>query len=388
MPGASDSAASRLAACFANLEAVRRLVRDVLGCGCPEEVFADVAVGLPSVFGEDADRLAVELVVGRRLLIRLVATEGLVEDEPEARALLTRGRAARDAHGLHRFRLVLVGPVPAALLARLEADAARLDDRTHVHQLPAAAWERLTAPGPTEAAHPAVTPQALDLLPTRDGYDRWAEIYDAEDNPLIVLEERHVTGLVGDVRGLEVVDLGCGTGRHAITLAAAGARVTAVDFSESMLASARAKPGAADVRFVVHDLRRPLPFPEAAFDLVLCCLVLEHIGDLDGFFREVARVCRLDGRAVLTAMHPAMMLRGITARFTDPTTGRETRPQSYANQIADYVMAAARAGLRLDHLSEHPVDEELAARSPRSRRYLGWPLLLAMRLRPTADHEP
>jgi hypothetical protein len=32
-------------------------------------------------------------------------------------------------------------------------------------------------------------------------------------------------------------------------------------------------------------------------------------------------------------------------------------------------------------MSEHVVDEELAARSPRAQKYLGWPLLLVMRLR-------
>jgi malonyl-CoA O-methyltransferase len=230
----------------------------------------------------------------------------------------------------------------------------------------------------TPDAPPA--PEGPEILPTRDGYDRWAEIYDDEDNPLIRLEERFLPGVLGPVSGLDLVDLGCGTGRHALAAAAAGARVTAMDFSEAMLARARAKPGAEALRLVVHDLAGGLPFDDAAFDVVLCCLVLEHIVDLDAFFREVRRIGRPGGRAVLTAMHPAMMLRGITARFHDPATGRDVRPRSYDNQISDYVMAAMRAGLRLEHLAEHAVDDELVAVSPRSQRYLGWPLLLVMRL--------
>ena len=198
-----------------------------------------------------------------------------------------------------------------------------------------------------------------EILPTREGYDRWAAIYDDEDNPLIRLEERFLPGVLGDLRGLAVVDLGCGTGRHAVAAAAAGARVTAVDFSAAMLARARAKAGAEAVRFVVHDLQRPLPFDDGAFDVALSCLVLEHIADLDAFFREVRRICKAGGRAVLTAMHPAMMLRGITARFADPATVRDVRPRSYANQLSDYVMAAT---------------------TPRAQRYLGWPLLVVMRL--------
>ena len=43
-------------------------------------------------------------------------------------------------------------------------------------------------------------------------------------------------------------------------------------------------------------------------------------------------------------------------------------------------MAATRAGLRFDHLSEHAVDSELLAASPRAAKYAGWPLLLLMRL--------
>ena len=80
-------------------------------------------------------------------------------------------------------------------------------------------------------------------------------------------------------------------------------------------------------------------------------------------------------------MHPALMLRGLQARFVDPQTRRETRPASCPHQISDYLTAALRAGLELDHISEHFVDDDLVARSPRAGKYLGWPMLLAMRFR-------
>src|SRR5882757_2009818 len=116
-------------------------------------------------------------------------------------------------------------------------------------------------------------PMDMETVPTRAGYDRWAEFYDTEDNPLVFLEEQHIGALAGNVAGLKVADLGCGTGRHALRLAAAGARVTAVDFSEAMLARARRKPGAAAISFVQHDLVKPLPLESAFFDRVFCCLV-------------------------------------------------------------------------------------------------------------------
>ena len=81
-------------------------------------------------------------------------------------------------------------------------------------------------------------------------------------------------------------------------------------------------------------------------------------------------------------MHPAMMLRGVQARFIEPASGRRIYPQSQPNQISDYVMAAVHAELQLEHLAEHAVDSSLAASSPRAAKYLGWPLLLLMRLKP------
>ena len=227
--------------------------------------------------------------------------------------------------------------------------------------------------------------EPIDLLPTKDGYDRWAQIYDEDDNPLIALEEPCVDRLLGDVRGLAVVDIGCGTGRHALRLARAGALVQALDFSEAMLHRARLKTGSSNIVFRVHDLAQPLPFPDGDFDRVVCGLVIDHIADLSGLFREMHRVCRPTGFAVVSVMHPAMMLRGVQARFRDPASGREIRPASCAHQLSDYVMAAARAGFVFDHLSEHAVDESLANRMERARRYLGWPMLFLMRLLPGSE---
>jgi ubiquinone/menaquinone biosynthesis C-methylase UbiE len=222
-------------------------------------------------------------------------------------------------------------------------------------------------------------------LPTRDGYDRWASSYDSDANPLPALEEPWVHRLVGDVRGLTVLDLGCGTGRHALWLASNGATVHALDFSPAMLDEARRKAEEKDVVFQVHDLTTPLPFPAASFDGIVCGLVVDHIADLRSFFCEMRRVCRPIVWAVVSVVHPAMMLRGVRARFRDAESGLEVRPASYSHQLTDYILAAARARFAFDHLSEQVVDEELASRVERAKRYVGWPLLFLMRLSPSRE---
>jgi malonyl-CoA O-methyltransferase len=213
------------------------------------------------------------------------------------------------------------------------------------------------------------------LVSVRGGYDRWAAIYDHDANPLPALEEPIVRRAIGEPRGLSVLDLGCGTGRHALWLAAGGATVTAVDFSEGMLEEARRKPGAEQIRFLCHDLHTSLPLGDGEFDLVVSGLVLEHLRELDGFFAEIKRVLKADGRAVVSAMHPAMFLRGSQARFTDPSTGELVQPGSIAHTISAFVMAAVSAEMWLTGIEEISPDAEFAEKYPRAEKYVGWPML-------------
>ena len=99
-----------------------------------------------------------------------------------------------------------------------------------------------------------------------------------------------------DPAGRALLDLGSGGGLLAEELAAGGCRVTGVDPSAASLAVARAH--AARHGHAVAYARaagEALPFPAAAFDLVVCCDVLEHVADLDRVLAETARVLRPGG---------------------------------------------------------------------------------------------
>lgn len=214
-------------------------------------------------------------------------------------------------------------------------------------------------------------------LPTREGYDRWSGFYDDYANPLIELETPVVQRMLGELNGLDVLDVGCGTGRHALWMAEMGARVSGIDFSAGMLEQAAAKDGAGKIQFLRHDLHEPLPFEAASFDRVVHCLVLDHLKDPGAMLAEFARVLRPGGRAVISVMHPAMYLKGTQARFVDPANGELVLIQNEQYTIPDYVMGIKGAGLELELIEQASGSAELAARIPRAEKYIGWPMLLA-----------
>lgn len=218
-------------------------------------------------------------------------------------------------------------------------------------------------------------------LPTREAYDLWAARYDSSGTWLGALEGSATAHALGDVHGLHVLDAGCGTGRHAIPMASAGAQVTAVDVSSEMLARARAKSTAVSVRFVLADLTSPLPFRSAIFDGVLSALVLEHLPAPQAFFGELGRVTRPGGRIVITAMHPAMLELGASAAFR-LSSYEEIRPHSYKMSLQQYVDAVERAGLVLETFDEYAPDEAFSAQFPYASPYIGVPALLVMHMSP------
>jgi SAM-dependent methyltransferase len=103
---------------------------------------------------------------------------------------------------------------------------------------------------------------------------------------------------LGDVRGRDVLDYGCGHGMAAVVLARRGARVTGFDLSHAYLAEARdrARANGVAVAFVQADGER-LPFASGSFDAVWGHAILHHL-DLGVAAPELARVLRPGGIGV------------------------------------------------------------------------------------------
>jgi ubiquinone/menaquinone biosynthesis C-methylase UbiE len=142
-------------------------------------------------------------------------------------------------------------------------------------------------------------------------YDGFARAYahNNETNPFNALYERPaIISLAGDVRGLRVLDAGCGSGVHAAELIKRGANVTGVDLSRDLLNIARERLGPG-VQLREADLSQPLPFPDNAFDLVLSSLVMHYLAEWEPTLGELYRVLIPHGRLVLSTHHPFMDMR-------------------------------------------------------------------------------
>ena len=218
-----------------------------------------------------------------------------------------------------------------------------------------------------------------------EGYDVWAPTYDREKNPLILIEEPVTLGLIGEVRGLRVLDLGCGTGRYALRLADGGATVIGVDPSKRMLELAKEKAGdTGRIEFhqgTIEEMR----FPDAHFDLVVSALALSHVRDLEPTMREVARLLKGRGRIVISDIHPFWPISGHDyVEFYDET-GQEYRLPEYPHLTEEIWDLFSANGMLVERIRELKIDSDLVSQVPNLKGYEGVPLAMIVSGRKARD---
>jgi len=112
---------------------------------------------------------------------------------------------------------------------------------------------------------------------------------------------RRAFELMGDVTGKRILDVGCGTGAHAATLAVMGAEVWGFDLSRVAIEKARLIADANGVGHRCHfevGNAAEMPYEAEYFDIVFCGQVLHHIWKYPNVDGELYRVLKPGGRLV------------------------------------------------------------------------------------------
>lgn len=183
--------------------------------------------------------------------------------------------------------------------------------------------------------------------------------------------------------GQRILDIACGNGLHARRLAALGAEVVAVDFSEELVTRAAARREHAEsIRYEVVDVtseQQLLSLAGGPFDAAVCQMALFDIADIVPLLSTLPRLLRPGGRFVFTIVHPCfnnnhfkfvaeredqdgelvttylLNLRGYMSPSTDPglAMAGQPEPHLYFHRPLSHIFGAAFAqGFVLDGMEE------------------------------------
>ena len=262
------------------------------------------------------------------------------------------------------------------------------------------------------AGRPSTNAPTVDGVSKSAGWDEHASWWEATftDGADAEYERQIIPALRGALEGCRrVLDLGCGEGQVARSLADVAGCLVGIDPSWEQVRRAAEKGGGPG--FLSGD-GVDLPFPDEAFDGLAVCLVLEHIDDLDGVLEEMARVLEPGGRLAIVLNHPLLQPPGsgwVHDHMIDPPETywrvgpylservfeEEIEPGHHVRfvhrPLGRYINALTAAGLRLVAVDEPRPLDDVALGGPPSEMLAEVPRMLvvaAVRAPKEADPTP
>lgn len=201
----------------------------------------------------------------------------------------------------------------------------------------------------------------------RDAYSNWSSSYDTDRNLTRDLDAVITRQLLADIKVSTLLELGCGTGKNTPFYISLAQQVIAFDFSDGMIAQARAKITNANVQFTQTDLTQPWPCERASVDLAATNLVLEHIENLEFIFSEAARVLNPGGQFFISELHPFKYSLGKQATFKHGD--QQVDIPGFLHQISHFVEPALSNGFALKKMGEWWHEED-SGKPPRLVTFL------------------
>ena len=155
---------------------------------------------------------------------------------------------------------------------------------------------------------------------------------------------------LSDKRFDSILELGSGTGKNSLLFIEHTDRLVAVDFSEKMLAKAKAKIKSPTIQFQQFDICQRWNFSQEKFDLISFSLILEHMEDLSFIFEQARNSLSKTGRVIVSEFHPFKQYQGAQARFKEEDS--IVKIPAFVHHLSEYFEVAKSAGFQLIDLKE------------------------------------
>jgi len=184
-----------------------------------------------------------------------------------------------------------------------------------------------------------------------EAYKHWSVQYDTNQNKTRDLEALSLRETLNDIKFVNCLEIGCGTGKNTEWLLTKGHQITAIDLSEEMLAIAKKKISNNNVQFIRVDINESWTFTNEKFDLVVCSLVLEHIENLSRIFKLISENLTKNGIVYIGELHPFKQYSGSKASFENEM-GKQT-VSVFTHHISEYTSLAKQNKLMILEIKEY-----------------------------------
>jgi ubiquinone/menaquinone biosynthesis C-methylase UbiE len=193
-------------------------------------------------------------------------------------------------------------------------------------------------------------------MDNQQAYNKWSQTYDTVENKTRDLEAKALRESIITNAPLDILEIGCGTGKKNEGLLAKAKYLVGADFSAEMLEKAKEKIKIENVEFKQMDLREEWRFAEDSFDLITCSLALEHIENIDFIFQQARKVLRSNGQFYIGELHPFKQYNGTKARFETGSGVFEL--ECFVHHVSEFFEVAKRNNFEVIELKEWFDDDD------------------------------
>jgi ubiquinone/menaquinone biosynthesis C-methylase UbiE len=234
----------------------------------------------------------------------------------------------------------------------------------------------------SKVSAPAVTEKSVV-----EAYDLWSAEYDMQpDNLMLHLDGQLFSYLTSqvDIKGKQVADIGCGTGRHwPAMFNKQPAGLTGFDVSGGMLGKLKEKYPAAHTSLIIDNLF--MNTPDAAFDVIVSTLTVAHIEDIEEAMLAWCRLLKNGGEMIITDFHPHTLAFG--GKRTFKHNNAVLAVQNHVHPIYTIKEALLKNGFQLLSQEEIKIDESMKPFYARQdalhvyEKYKGFPVIYGIHLK-------